>query len=153
MLDFYGLGHGFPGTPATAQLPSAEKVALLEQAMKADVCAQIPGLRPDLRFLPYFQMHEYEGLLFSDPDAFANGIRQPSRVQAFQSIRDAFATPEEINDDPNTAPSKRVLQVYPSYRKVIDGTLAARSVGVDRMRRECPHFRAWIERLESLPGR
>ncbi len=119
-------------------------------SFKADIVAAMPGPRPDLRFLPYLQLHEYEGLLFSDPAAFAAGIRQQHLAARFQAIRAAFPTPEDINDDPNTAPSKRVLGEYPSYRKVLDGTLAARAVGIERMRQECPHFRAWVEQLEAL---
>jgi hypothetical protein len=31
---------------------------------------------------------------------------------------------------PKTAPSKCVLSAYPRYRKVLEGTLAARAVGI-----------------------
>jgi len=67
-------------------------------------------------------------------------------------VRDAFPTPEDINDDPATAPSKRIIQVCPSYRKVVQGTTAARRIGIEAMRRECPHFRNWLEQLETLSG-
>ncbi len=150
MFDFYGLGQGFPGLPLPADLQSLGRVVRIEQAIKADVVAQIPQYRPDVRFIPYLQLHEYEGLLFSDPVAFAAGIQQPHLSRQFEQIRRDFPTPEDINDDPNTAPSKRVIAAYPAYGKVIDGTLAAQSVGIARMRQECPHFRAWIESLEAL---
>jgi uncharacterized protein DUF4276 len=150
MFDFYGLGEGFPGTPLPPNLQGSAKVTCIEEAVKADIVAEVPELRPDVRFIPFLQFHEYEGLLFSDPVAFAAGIRQPHLSLQFEQIRLRFATPEDINDDPNTAPSKRVLQAHPAYRKVLDGTLAAQSVGVIRMRQECPHFREWIERLEAL---
>jgi hypothetical protein len=150
MLDFYGLGEGFPGGPVPSHLPSISKVTHIEQAIKAEICELIPDLRPDLRFLPYIQLHEYEGLLFSDPPAFAEAISQPHLAERFQRVRDEFPTPEDINDNPATAPSKRVLQAYGSYRKVIHGTIAARGIGIEAMRRECPHFRDWIERLEVL---
>jgi hypothetical protein len=150
ILDFYGLGKGFPGTPVPPDIPNLEKVSRIEQAVKADIVAVTPELRPDIRFLPYLQLHEYEGLLFSDPQALATGIGQRHLVQRFDAIRGEFDTPEDINDDPNTAPSKRILAAYPSYRKVLDGTLAAGKVGIERMRQECPHFREWIERLEAL---
>ncbi len=150
MLDFYGLGEGFPGMPLPPNLSNLEKVKRIERAVKADVMAQVPDLRPDIRFLPYLQLHEYEGLLFSDPEAFASRIGQPQLAPQFRRIRDGFITPEDIDDNPQTAPSKRVLSVYPAYGKVIDGTLAARAVGIDRMRQECPHFREWVERLETL---
>ena len=115
-----------------------------------DIVADRPDLRPDMRFVPYLQLHEYEGLLFSDPDAFASGIKQRHLAPRFQAIRDEFPTPEDINDDPNKAASKRVLRAYPSYGKVVDGTLAAQAVGVDCMQRECPHFREWVQRLQGL---
>jgi hypothetical protein len=150
MLDFYGLGKGFPGTPLPQNLSSLEKVARIEQAVKQDIIAQAPDLRADVRFLPYLQLHEYEGLLFSDPAAFANSIYQPNLTGEFKSIRQEFSTPEDIDDSPNTAPSKRVVHLCPSYSKVLDGTRAARAVGIETMRRECPHFRDWIERLEHI---
>ena len=150
MFDFYGLGDGFPGMPLSPNLPGLDKVRRIEEAVKADIIAEAPDLRADVRFLPYLQLNEYEGLLFSDTQAFASGIRQPHLVEPFEEIRTEFATPEDINDDPNTAPSKRVLGAYPSYRKVVDGTLAAHAVGIEKMRRECPHFREWIEQLEAM---
>jgi hypothetical protein len=151
MLDFYGLGEGFPGLPLPADLLSIDKVITIERAMKADLIAEIDDRRPDIRFLPYLQLHEYEGLLFSDPTAFAIGIGQRHLAPQFERVRKAFATPEDINDDASTAPSKRVLGACPSYRKLLHGTLAARAVGIEKMRQECPHFREWIERLEALP--
>src|ERR1019366_1380571 len=116
MLDFYGLGSGFPGTPLPPNLPNIEKVSRIEQAVAEDIVASLDaGLRPDIRFVPYLQLHEYEGLLFSDPVAFASGISQPGLAQQFERIRRDFPTPEDINDDVNRSPSKRVLALYPSY--------------------------------------
>lgn len=151
MLDLYGLGPGFPGTPLPPNLSSLDKVCRLERGMMEDVVASVPdALRPDLRFLPYLQLHEYEGLLFSDPEAFARGIYQPNLAASFHKVRAEFPTPEDIDDGPETAPSKRVLKLHPPYRKPLHGTLAALEVGIDTMRQECPHFRHWIERLEAL---
>ena len=150
MLDFQGLGKGFPGMPLLANLPNLAKVTRIEQAVKRDIVAQVPDLRPDIRFLPYLQLHEFEGLLFSDPHAFARGIYQPNLAEAFQTIREEFATPEDINEGDNTSPSKRVANLHPTYRKPLDGTRAASAVGINTMQQECPHFRAWIESLEAL---
>lgn len=150
MLDLYGLGRGFPGGPFPENLPSREKAKRLEQAMKADICCQIPDFRPDARFLPYLQLHEYEALLFSDPAAFAFGIGQPQLASRFQQIRHEFPSPEDIDDDPRTAPSKRIRGAYPAYQKVLEGTLGSQAVGVERMRQECPHFHEWVQQLEAL---
>jgi hypothetical protein len=150
MLDFYGLGNGFPGTPLPGGLANPEKATRIERATKEDIVAEIPDFRPDLRFLPYLQLHEYEGLLFSDPMTFARGIYEPRLTESFKKIRDEFPTPEDINDRPDLAPSKRVLSLHPPYSKPIHGTLAAIAIGIERMREECPHFRDWVERLEAL---
>ena len=101
------------------------------------------------RFVPYVMMHEFEGLLFSDTTRFAHGIGRPELSPKFQAIRDAFATPEEINDSPITAPSKRIVNLVPGYEKPLMGTLAVLEIGLDAIREECPLFRAWIERLEQ----
>lgn len=150
MLDLYGLGEGFPGMPPPPNLPNIEKVTRIEQAMSEDIATQIEDLRPDIRFVPYLQLHEFEGLLFSDPSAFARGMRQPNLAQSLQHVRDEVPTPEDIDDDPQSAPSKRVLRIHPPYRKPLHGTSAAVEVGISSMRQECAHFRNWLERLERL---
>ena len=152
MIDLYGLGPGFPGHPPPDHLSSIAKVRHVEQAVKEDICEEIPDLRADRRFIPYLQLHEYEAILFSDPAAFATGINRPNLQRRFQDIRDEFESPEDINNDPGTAPSKRVLAVCPNYRKVIEGAQAAAAVGIPIMREECQHFREWIESLEALAG-
>jgi hypothetical protein len=95
-------------------------------------------------------LHEYEALLFSHPDAFARSLGQPALSHRFQQIRDEFQTPEDINNDPNTAPSKRISGLHRSYKKVIEGTIAARAVGIEKMREECVHFNSWVRKLETL---
>ena len=103
------------------------------------------------RFIPYVQMHEFEALLFSAPGQLASEVGRPDLEQHFQAIRDAFATPEHIDDSPHTAPSKRIKQVFPRYRKVQMGLRAAGVMGLHKIRKECPLFSAWLARLESLP--
>jgi len=152
MIDYYGLGQGFPGTPLPANLGNIQKVERIECAIKDDICDRIPDLSPDVRLIPYLSLHEYEGLLFSDPDALAQALNQPNLAHRFRQIRNDFPTPEDIDDSPETAPSKRVIAIYSAYRKVIEGTLAARAVGIERMRQECEPFRHWLERIEALPA-
>jgi hypothetical protein len=66
---------------------------------------------------------------------------------SLQGIRDQFETPEDINDSPLTAPSKRVELLIPGYQKPLSGTLAALEVGIEAILAECPNFRRWIGRL------
>ncbi len=74
MIDLYGLGKGFPGTPLPSNLSNLAKVTRIEIAVKADIVQESDGLRSNIRFIPYLQLYEFEGLLFSDPVAFARGI-------------------------------------------------------------------------------
>jgi hypothetical protein len=150
MLDFYGLGRDFPGMPISSNLMNTEKALRIEDAWKENICKEIPDFRPDIRFIPYLQLHEYEGLLFSNPSAFAAALQDSNFAHKFQAIRDEFTTPEDIDDGAESAPSKRILHLAPSYRKVIDGTLAARAVGIEKMKEECPHFRDWLSRIQAM---
>lgn len=153
MVDYYALpgnGHGaWPGRAAATALPFEDRAAEIQQGMLADVRAAYDGDLDPGRFVPYVIMHEFEGLLFSDCARFAEGLNEPELAPAFQSIRDAFGTPEEINDSPHTAPSKRVLALLPGYQKPLLGTLAVLNIGLDAIRRECPNFSAWLTSLEK----
>jgi hypothetical protein len=102
------------------------------------------------RFVPFVVMHEFEGLLFSDCMAFSRAIGRPDLEGNFQSIRGQFVTPEEIDDSPVTAPSKRIEALEPRYQKPLLGVRAVQEIGLARIREECPHFRAWLSRLETL---
>jgi hypothetical protein len=150
MFDLYGLGDGFPEMPLPANLSGLEKATRIEKGIYQDIISTIPELRPDIRFFPYLQVHEYEGLLFSNPETFANALGKGTLSQQLRSIRNTVTSPEDINDDPNTAPSKRILRLYPSYKKVIEGTVAAQAIGLQNMRQECPHFSSWVANLQSI---
>ena len=147
MVDYYGLPRTWPGregAPRHATL--SERAAAVEQAVLEDISTEI-GHPP--RFVPYVVMHEFEGLLFSDPDRFAQSLGRPDLAPELRSIRQEFQTPEDINDSPDTAPSKRVLNLYRGYRKPVDGVLAMAEVGLDTVREACPLFDAWIAALEQ----
>lgn len=61
-------------------------------------------------------------------------------LRRFSKIRYDYATHEQINSGEQTAPSKRILQIYPSYQKISDGILIASGIGIEKMMEECPHF-------------
>lgn len=103
------------------------------------------------RVFPYIQQYEFEALLFSDLDAIANWLDVPEKsVKELRRIRSEFSTPEDINDSHDTAPSKRIAQSIPRYKKTIDGPLLVREIGLATIRTECPRFGKWVTRLESL---
>jgi hypothetical protein len=153
MVDYYGLpatgGRAWPGRLAAGALPFAKKAITVEAALLADITATLGPRPPPERFLPFVLMHEFEALLFSDCERFGRGIERPDLVPSFQAIRNQFASPEEINDSATTAPSKRVEALVPGYEKPLLGALAVLTIGLDALRRECPHFGAWLTQLEA----
>jgi hypothetical protein len=152
MVDYYALPQtgekAWPGREEAGKLPFHKKAATIQTALLAEVTAEMDRNFDPRRFLPYVMMHEFEALLFSDCERFAQGIGRPELAPRFQQIRDAFETPEEINDSPISAPSKRVQGLVPGYQKPLMGTLAVLEIGLDAIRGECPHFRSWLELLE-----
>ena len=156
MVDFYGLpqyGEGaWPGRANAVGAQVEMKALQVEDGLRQSIInAMGPNFHPR-RFVPFVVMHEFEGLLFSDCEAFGHGIGRPDIEPEFRKIRNSLGTPEEINDSPITAPSKRVQELVPNYEKPLLGALAVLEIGLVRIREACPHFAAWLSRLESLVG-
>ena len=148
MVDYYGLPQTWPGRKAAGGLEFAQKAKTVEDELLADISQEMGGAFNAGRFIPYVMMHEFEAMLFSDCEGFGRGIGRVDLVQSLQAIRDQFASPEEIDDSPHTAPSKRIEHLMPNYQKPLMGNLAALEIGIRAIRRECPYFEAWLERLE-----
>ena len=100
----------------------------------------------------YVQKYEFEGLLFSNVDAFQQSpvYATHDSVGTLRRIRSRFPTPEHINDSLDTAPSKRLKAVIPKFRKRPHGPDVAAEIGLDTIRAECKRFDAWLSRLENL---
>lgn len=151
-IDLYALRNDFPDyAAAMRKTVLADRLAALESAMHRELVA-IGGkdCRPE-RVIPHIQPHEFEALLFSDVEKLA-GTEEgwAESLAALQHAREGFATPEEINGGEQTHPSARLNDLAPRYRKTIHGPRAAERVGLDAMTRECPHFRAWYEKILAL---
>lgn len=155
MVDYYALpqsgGKAWPGREAAGALPFAQKAATVENALLTDICLELGDEFDPRRFIPFVIMHEFEGLLFSDCQSFGRGIGRPELEAEFQAIRDQFSSPEEINDSPVTAPSKRVVSLVQGYEKPLLGSLAVLEIGLEAIRNECPHFHAWLTCIEEWP--
>lgn len=149
-FDFYGLPKDFPGKKeSTTQIGIEAKASCLSSSMQNTLQHRL-GEEVVRRFIPYVQMYEFEGLLFSNPQKLALGICRSELSDDFQKIRSGFDTPEEINDSSSTAPSKRISKHYRGYEKPLHGSLAALEIGLVNMRAECKLFDRWLKRLEAL---
>ncbi|MDX2036625.1 MAG: DUF4276 family protein [Isosphaeraceae bacterium] len=146
MLDYYGMPPSWPGRLDSKSQPVAQRGEFVEKAIAGEVAKRL-GSSLSKRFLPYVQMHEYEALLFSGPDEIARVLDDQRIRTPLDEILEQFGNPEAIDDDPATAPSKRLTTLHPGYRKISHGKRIAEAIGIDAIRRECPHFDGWIERL------
>ena len=140
LVDFYGFRD-----------KGDRSVEDLEAYLRDEIARRIGSSRNAGKVVPYVQRHEFEGLLFSNVEVFSGQVDFPSGCRdELQAIRERFTTPEDINDNPQTAPSKRIATVIRRYRKPFHGPLLAEKIGLDGIRAECPRFDAWVKRLESL---
>jgi len=151
MVDFYGMPKDWPGRVESQSCQNyQDKAQRIEQALSEDIVAQMGDSWNPAQFIPYVQMHEFEALLFSDTLILAERARD-SRISAqLERILQPFSCPEEINDNYNTCPSRRIKQHIKNYVKTVDGIITARKIGLTKMRRECQHFNAWITKLENI---
>lgn len=153
LVDFYGLyaNMDFPGWEHSLKLnDKSHRLAFLEKSMQEDI-------RPDLqrRFMPYIQLHEFEGLLFCEADVFDRNFEKNEFLNYDYLIEtiEQNPNPEMINDGYETAPSKRlekIIKRYKSEQKVIYGTLLAQEIGLNKIRSKCPRFNEWVDKLERL---
>ncbi|MDB5849367.1 MAG: hypothetical protein JWP29_3119 [Rhodoferax sp.] len=144
LFDLYALPSDFPGK-ASAAFPAAETGRHRAQFIEAELARDINRRN----FIANLLVHEFEALLFTQVDAFAQWTDDDRVLESLRATRRATA-PEDINDSPHTAPSKRILAAMAGYQKTFHGLLIACDIGLDAIRRECPHFGAWLQKIETL---
>ncbi|MBD3808525.1 MAG: DUF4276 family protein, partial [Epsilonproteobacteria bacterium] len=75
-------------------------------------------------------------------------------TKAMQEIVDTYVDIENINDSPQTAPHKRLEELFElqgeKYDKVSYGEGIAFDIGLDEIRANAKRFNSWIEKILSL---
>jgi hypothetical protein len=143
--------YAFPkdsDSPFTTQIQTIlnpyQKIAALEQAIGQNINHP--------KFIPYVQLHEFEAFLLADPDRLIS--MYPEMQNAIDKLKKEIGdtNPEEINESPQTAPSKRIIKYLPDYagQKAQVGPLVDEDIGMTTLRSKCPHFDEWITKLESI---
>ncbi len=147
MLDYYKLPRDVPGVKEKQSKMAEEIADFIEKEMKDDLENHLNCKG----YIPYIMMHEFEALLFSDVEAFlvCDGIKK-TMIQQLKKEIYQYETPEYINNSEQTAPSKRILRIYPKYQKVSDSSLIAGRIGIEKMMEKCRHFNSWITQLQKL---
>ncbi len=141
--DFYGFEDRRPGETADAL-----------QDRLADL---LDGPR---NLIPYVQLHEFEALLLSDAAVAADYFQAPRIEPALRQAVAAAGGAEKVNDNPTTAPSKRLerwttdhaptLMRFTKRTKVRHGAALAERMSLPIIRQACPRFSDWLTRLENL---
>lgn len=152
MFDLYGLYSDWPKLGELDHLRHLpeERVRRLEQAFADEL--------GDSRLIPHLQLYEFETLLLCGPELLALYLTDPGTLarELERAVADAGGNPERVNDGPTTSPSRRIGQCWPESERAYDkqkttiGADCAAEIGLPALRAKCPHFDAWITRLESL---
>jgi len=151
MVDFYGIPTDWPGREQANHCQSCtEKADIVESGILKDIAGHLGNSFNPNRLMPHVQMHEFEALLFSSPAKLAESLGDEKLLSIFQTIRNEFSTPEEIDDHHDTCPSRWIQGVFEDFKKTINGISAASRIGLETMRQECPHFNEWITKLEDI---
>lgn len=149
LIDFYGIkkSYCFPGWEESSKQENRySQLSFLEDQMKEDIPENLRQ-----RFIPYVQLHEFEGLLFSDIEVLRrNFMADEIDMLKIEKAVQLASSPEDINNGPNTAPSKRLEDAISGYNKVVYGACLAEEIGLGTIRAKCRRFNHWIEMLENI---
>lgn len=148
MFDLYALPNDFP------EYENSHLITDRYDRVEAFESAFADAIGSD-RFIPYIQLHEYEALVFCGLDYLKEMYKDVDKnIEALKAELAEVGNPELVNDNPNTAPSKRIIKAiegdkktHYNYDKPKAGKFVAEKVGVDELRAKCRHFNDWIEKL------
>lgn len=141
IIDFYQLYSSFPKYNESLAIPDkVERVKFLEDSISIDI--------NNPRFIPYIQLHEFEGLLFSDIKGFDYIPNIPkANYELIKQTIDQYPNPELINDSAATCPSARLISLIPFYKKTFHGPIIAIENGMQSVLDRCPRFKTWIDQI------
>ncbi len=156
MFDYFRINEDWPGFKDVknqkekgVNYSADQKAEVLEKAMKKEIVNSFSNADTIHRFIPYIQMHEFEALLFTNAGILAE--KTNTKVSSIQEILQLYNDlPEEINEDPQKAPSKRLEKLIHGYRKVFYGKVISETITIDTICKKCPHFNNWLTHFESL---
>lgn len=143
LIDFFKLRTDFPKYQEAIDTHPNDnilRVNFLENAIAENIDHQ--------RFIPYIQLHEFEGLLFSSTEGFDFLPEIPeSNRAALKEAVEKYDNPEFLNDGALTAPSKRLERLIPGYQKTFHGPLLAEVITLNIIKSKCERFKDWLDVL------
>jgi hypothetical protein len=149
LIDYYGLykKYNYPEWDESLNIVDKNKrMDFLESSMLMDIDVDLRH-----RFIPYIQLHEFEGLLFNEIKYFQEQIPNEELVgtKELKEIFINYENPEMINDQRETSPSHRLERIILGYNKIVYGIILAEAIGLNNIRKKCPRFNTWLDNLEK----
>lgn len=147
LIDYYGLyqKYNFPSWVDGERIVNKNsRMDFLENAMKEDIAEAIQH-----RFIPYLQLHEFEGLLFNEIQLFYDQVPKAELVD-INELKKTFAdydNPEMINNSRDTSPSHRLKRIIKGYNKPLYGHYFAEAIGIEKIRAKAPRFDQWVSTI------
>lgn len=146
-FDYYGVKtKKFPNWIETVGINKAnvrERIEILENGMLEEIDSNLR-----YRFIPYIQLHEFEALLFNNIEVFDNNFKRSEFNRAnLLDVLNEFPDPELINQKIETSPSHRLIEIIPSYNKILYGNMLVEIIGIEQIKQKNKHFNDWIEQL------
>lgn len=144
LLDLYGLPDDFPGLSELPSPPGSplDNVRHVETAL-------LTTMGSPARFIPFIALHELEAWYFANPRKVADFFGKSEIAQTMERACQEADGPENINHGKETHPSKRLEGYGIGFRKT-SAVAVLKEIGLDAIRARCPHFNAWLTRLEKL---
>jgi len=141
MVDLYGLPVDTPGIATAPTNNPRQRVEAIESAIAGDI--------DRTNFVAHVMLHEFETLMFVNPQRVADHFGQPALADILTADVAEAGEPEFVDDGPTTAPSVRLSRHITGYLKSTDGPVIAAEIGLEALRARCPHFDTWLTNVES----
>ena len=136
-IDFFRLPTNFPNFNTDSNL-----IHEIEEGISSDF-----GSNGNL--IPYIQRHELEALMFTKKDGFELVIDEEDKLILIENIIEEYPNPEDINSNPEKAPSKRLENIF-KYDKVADSELIFGMLDIHTIIEKCPRFNIWINNIINI---
>jgi len=127
----------------------------IDQALTAnELEIKISNLFNSRKLIPYIQQYEFETLLFSDPSYYAEYFSDGDAEDKFAEIIKSCGGVENINNAKETAPSKRIINLFHQYNepydKIFHGYSIVEDMGLNTIMSQCTRFKHWVNKIQNL---
>ena len=149
-IDYYGIKE-WPGIETVSPGATPSEIArTINEATKTEIVNLFAEWRADKRFVPYVAVYEFEALLFSDSEVLSAKLN--INKEQIEQVLAEHGDPEGVNDNRETAPSKRLdaWSANGKFAKTTTGIIIAQEIGIPKIRAKCHIFDNWLTSLENI---